>query len=207
MLPSKVLMSKLKYLTVLSKSIKTIPSKMVRLNGNLFSKYLLATNITISAVLSGAGDFIEQTFEIISKYQTEWNIPRTMKLAATGMPAGHFCHYWYIYLDRFYAANDMKTAVKKMLLSQFICSPICIVLFFVTLGLLNKWTKEQYIRNTVEKGMVMYLAEWIVWPAALIVSFYWLPTRYRVLYDSCFSLGLNVYYSYLVHEEFRKKNN
>ena len=42
-------------------------------------------------------------------------------------------------------------------------------------------------------------------PPALIFSFTFLSTRYRVLYDNIISLGFDVYNSYLVHRELKEK--
>lgn len=55
-------------------------------------------------------------------------------------------------------------------------------------------------KEIVQKGWMLYAAEWMIWPPAQVINFYWLPTRYRVLYDSTISLGYDVYTSYIKHE-------
>ena len=101
----------------------------------------------------------------------------------------------------------MTTMVKKILLCQFVHSPVCIIVFFATLGHLNNWSAAEIFKNTLEKGEKVYYAEWMIWPPALVFSFYFLPTRYRVLFDSLISLGFDIYNSYIVHNEPKCKKN
>lgn len=174
-------------------------------NKTALSKYLLLTNVSISIGFSGLGDYIEQMIEIFSENKTEWNKDRTMKLAITGIPVGIVCHYFYILVDKKLTETTFKVICKKILLSQMICSPICIILFYSTIGYLNEWSNQQIIDNTINKGSKVYMAEWVIWPPALIYSFYYLTTRHRVLYDNVISLGFNVFNSYIVHKELRNK--
>lgn len=205
MFSSKILLKNMRNIGYVTKKLKNNFPTIQSVKSNLFTKYLLLTNLTISTSSSGLGDFVEQMFEIISKNQTQWNKNRTLKLSTTGFTLGVICHYWYIYLDRRFAATGFVNVLKKMLLTQFFNSPICILAFFMTFGLLSQWSKEQILENTIEKGKKMYLNEWIIWPTALIIGFYYLPTRYRVLYDSSISFGFDVYYSYLVNKELPNK--
>ena len=172
-------------------------------NKGLLPKYLLLTNVTISIGFSGLGDYIEQMVEILSKYKTDWNKTRSVKLAITGMPVGIICHYFYIYLDKRFIETTFKVICQKIILSQIICSPLCIISFYSTIGFLNKWSVKETIDNTISKGSKVYIAEWIVWPPAYVFSFYFLSTKHRVLYDNFISLGFNIFNSYIVHKEIK----
>ena len=166
-----------------------------------FTKYLFFSNVVISIGFSGLGDCIEQAVEILSKYKNEWNKTRSFKLAITGIPVGIICHYFYIFLDKKFIETTFKVIFQKVMLSQFICSPLCIISFYSTIGVLNKWSFKETIDNTISKGSKVYVAEWIVWPPAYVFSFYFLSTRHRVLYDNFISLGFNVFNSYIVHKD------
>ena len=205
MFPSKKLLAMMKNIGYATRHIKNLYPAIERAKNNLFTKYLLVTNLTISTSSSGLGDFVEQMFEIISKNQANWDKIRTLKLSATGLTLGVICHYWYIYLDRRFVGPGFVNVLKKMIYTQFINSPICILTFFMTFGILSQWSKEQALEHTIEKGKKMYLNEWFIWPTALIIGFYYLPTKYRVLYDSGISFGFDVYYSYLVNKELPNK--
>lgn len=169
-----------------------------------FSKHLLATNLVISMSFSGIGDVIEQIFEIYNKEIDYWNKKRTLKLSTTGLTVGVVCHYWYMYLDKKFPHNTHKSIFKKIVLNQLIFSPLCIFVFFSTLTIINQSGKEKLLNDIIQKGRNIYIAEWIVWPPASLINFYFVPYRFRVLYDSIASLGFDIYNSYIVHREFKK---
>ncbi len=171
-------------------------------SNRIFVKHALLANLSISICFSGLGDFVEQLLEISRAVEpTDWNKTRTLKFATTGLTVGLVCHYWYYFLDKRFAESNKINMVKKIFLCQLVHSPICIFVFFMTLGFLNNWNRSEILKNTLEKGRKLYQAEWMIWPPALVFSFYFLSTRYRVLYDSLISLGFDVYNSFIVHNE------
>lgn len=176
-------------------------------NKKLFTKYLLVTNLTISTTFSGLGDFLEQSYEIVAGYQKNWDRMRTLKLGSTGLPVGLVCHYWFIFLDRLITGRTGKFLVKKLLLDQFIGSPLYILVFFLSMGIWNGWSRKELKEEILTKGVDLYTAEWIVWPPAQTINFYFLPTRFRLLYDSIISLGFDTYFSYVTHKDKREKNS
>ncbi len=106
-----------------------------------------------------------------------------------------------MFLDKHFIELSKENLVKKIILCQFVHSPICIVAFFLSIGYLNNWTRSEMLKNIHEKGMLLYQAEWLIWPPALLFSFYFLPTHSRVLFDCVISLGFDVFNSYLVYNE------
>lgn len=154
----------------------------------VFAKYFLVTNLTISSTASGLGDFIEQMFEIFSKYQKNWDKTRTAKMAFTGkinsktntlclfsfkwclvyenqkgLPVGLICHHFYIILDKYFIEKSIKVILQKIVLCQIVCSPLCIITFYLTLGRLNSWSSHKTYNNILEKGSQVFFAEWMVW--------------------------------------------
>ena len=71
----------------------------------------------------------------------------------------------------------------------------------MSIGYLNSWTRSEMLKNIHEKGLLLYQAEFLIWPPALLFSFYFLPTQSRVLFDNLVSLGFDVFNSYLVYNE------
>jgi protein Mpv17 len=190
----------------ISKEVKKLNDQpfVIKIKKKLFSRYLLGTNLLVSMGFSGLGDVTEQIFEISSKYQSRWDYYRTMKLTATGLSVGLVCHYWYIYLDKHYAHPSHKNIFKKVFLSQVVFSPICLMVFFVTLGCINQSSPHEVYDNLMTKGKRIYMVEWAVWPPASLVNFYLVPLRYRVLYDNVISFGFDIYNSYIVHKHLRQ---
>ncbi|GLV44777.1 uncharacterized protein CBL_14652 [Carabus blaptoides fortunei] len=122
-------------------------------------------------------------------------------MAISGCTVGVLCHYWYHALDRKFPGRSLKTVAKKVMLDQFLCSPITISVFFLTLALLERTSVEEFVEEVKKKAWRLYVAEWIIWPPAQVINFYILPTRYRVLYDNTISLGYDVYTSYVKHDQ------
>lgn len=162
-------------------------------------KLLFATNVGISISLSAAGDIIEQKLEKIEGYTNQWDTLRTRNMALSGMTIGVFCHHWYFFLEKYMPGRTIGMVMKKVVVDQLICSPICITTFFLTLGYLEKTKVPEIIDEIKRKAIILYTAEWVVWPPAQVINFYILPIRYRVLYDNIISLGYDVYTSRVRH--------
>ncbi|XP_041375456.1 mpv17-like protein 2 [Gigantopelta aegis] len=183
---------------LLIKVARPIPRVVSACGRQLFSKRnLLYTNIGISVSLSISGDVLQQQYQINKKTLDSWNKERTTHVAITGFLIGPLVHYWYLYLDKWFPGRTASILAKKLLLDQLVCSPIYIVIFLVTLNLLEGATWMKIKSDAVYKGGVLYTAEWVVWPPAQLINFYFLPTRFRVLYDSMVSLCFDVYWSYV----------
>lgn len=167
----------------------------------LFSKHLLATNLTISIGFSALGDIVEQIVELLSKEINEWQKMRTIKLASTGFTVGLACHYWYLFLERRYPHNRRGQILKKIALNQIVLSPICILVFFITLAVMEASDKKKLVYDLKTKGKDIFIAELFIWPPSSLINFYFVPFRFRILYDSITSLGFDVYNSYVVHRK------
>lgn len=127
-------------------------------------------------------------------------------MALSGMSVGVICHYWYRFLDSRLPGKTIGTVIRKVVIDQFICSPLCIGMFFLTLAILERNDWEEFKREVKNKAHKLYIAEWVVWPPAQIINFYFLPTRYRVLYDNTISLGYDVYTSQVKHDNILNQN-
>ncbi|KAK9502449.1 hypothetical protein O3M35_011228 [Rhynocoris fuscipes] len=175
--------------------------KLRRFKDIIFSnRYLLYTNVGISVSLSAVGDIAEQSYIINSGHQKEWNSMRTQHMSISGLTVGVLCHHWYNFLDRRFPQRTLKIVIKKVLYDQIIFSPINIAVFFLTIGMLEGLNSKEIFKEFCAKGKLLYAAEWTIWPPAQVINFYWLPTKYRVLYDNTISLGYDVFVSYVKHD-------
>ncbi|XP_017059797.1 mpv17-like protein 2 [Drosophila ficusphila] len=165
-------------------------------------KFLLYTNIGISVGLSMVGDTMEQSYERFIGELPEWNRIRTLRMGISGFTVGVVCHYWYQYLDYLFPKRTFKVVVIKILLDQFICSPLYIAVFFLTMALLEDNSWEELQQEIREKALILYAAEWTVWPLAQFINFLLIKPQYRVFYDNTISLGYDVFTSQI---KYRKK--
>ncbi|XP_059053762.1 mpv17-like protein 2 isoform X2 [Achroia grisella] len=166
--------------------------------------YLFYTNVTISMGLSSLGDIFEQKYEIYIKQQEKFDGIRTLHMAFSGIAVGVLCHNWYKILDKFIVGKSLGMVSKKLFLDQIVFSPIMIVTFFGSLALFEENPLENFKEEVKDKFVTLYRAEWMVWPPAQVINFYFLPTRYRVLYDNTISLGYDVYTSQVKHSKSLK---
>ncbi|XP_014487161.1 PREDICTED: mpv17-like protein 2 isoform X2 [Dinoponera quadriceps] len=184
----------------MARGAKLVFGRVSVLKERLFSpKNLLYTNVGISIFLSGAGDVIEQHYEILKGQWDRWSFTRTRNMAISGMSIGILCHYWYNFLDAKMIGRTLGIVLRKVVIDQLICSPFCISVFFLTLALLENSSLAELKEEIRTKAHRLYIAEWIIWPPAQIINFYFLPTRYRVLYDNTISLGYDIYTSHVKH--------
>lgn len=183
--------------------------KFVQTKEFLFGKYFLMTNIAISTTFSGIGDVIEQYIEraFLSSPANCWDYVRTLKLSATGLPIGFISHFWYLHLDKRYTTKTHTNVFKKILLSQLIYAPVCILVFFLTLSVLNRQSARELHANLVSKGQRLYIVDWIFWPPVSLVNFYLVPLRYRLLYENIISIGFDTFNSYVYHNYPNKFDN
>jgi len=176
--------------------------------GPVEKHHFLAANIGVSFGLSGLGDLLQQRIErkqpvtlgLSSSKPPPINWRRTLNMSASfGCTAGLLCHYWYLYLDKLLPGRGIRTVVTKIAWDQVMFSPVCITACILVSGCLENKTRDQLLQETVQLGGRLWLSEWFIWPPAQFVNFYFLPTRYRVLYDNLVSLGYDWYTSHLKH--------
>lgn len=164
-------------------------------------KYLLYTNVSISVTLSALGDSLQQTYEIYTNDAQKFDLKRTFQMGCSGAAVGVLCHHWYKVLDRVIVGKTVDMVIKKLTLDQLIFSPIMIVTFFGSLALFEDDPMKNFKEEVRDKFVTLYQAEWMVWPPAQVINFYFLPTRFRVLYDNTISLGYDVYTSQVKHNK------
>lgn len=178
---------------------KVIP-KFSSTTRTLFSKEALG-NIGISVVLAGTGDLVVQNFEFARNNERTWDRSRTNHMAISGLTTGFVCHHWYNILDKKLPGRTPSVIVKKVIADQLICSPICIAIFFITIGYLENCCWKQLKREMVNKGIKLYIFECITWPPLQVINFYYVPSRYRMVYNNTVSFFHDIYSSFIKYEE------
>jgi len=118
-----------------------------------------------------------------------------------GLLFGPLYHAWYIYLDRTLPGRTVRVVLTKLAADQIVMIPVSIVLFFVSLGLLEGQSFHEMQHDIRHKGPSLFAVEWTFGPATQLFNFFVLPTRFRVLYDSIVCLLFDVYYSYIKYRK------
>ena len=159
------------------------------------SKNLLLSNTVICVGMSGLGDVVLQSAQSSKK---SFDMKRTLHLSLTGFTVGPICHYWYQMLERRMPGKTMSMIAKKVVVDQIVFSPVCLAVFFLTLGLLKNSSLRDIAEETWRKGLVLYTAEWTVWPPAQVINFYLIPLQFRVFFDNLVSFGFDLFQSHVV---------
>lgn len=166
--------------------------------GVLFSsRYLLVTNTAVTVGLSCCGDAFQQNYQKLKKERIRLDKWRSINVALTGLLIGPFCHYWYIYLDKWLPGRTFRIIAKKLVVDQLICSPVVIGAYLAITSWCEGQRGKALKQEIIEKGKTLYKADWLVWPVAQTVNFYFLPTKFRVLYDNAISFGFDCYFAHV----------
>ncbi|XP_023722950.1 mpv17-like protein 2 isoform X2 [Cryptotermes secundus] len=166
----------------------------------IFGKYLFLTNTISSGVLMSAGDLIQQEIE---KRRTPKSKPfdweRTGRMFIVGLAQGPPQHIFYKFLDWHLPRRDFKSISRKILLDQLIASPVFICIFFFGMGYLESHTWDEIISESKMKFFSIYMVDWLVWPPTQIINFYFLSSKYRVMYINIVTMLYDVFLSYIKH--------
>lgn len=172
------------------------------LNQMLFKKYLLTTNTVSSGILMSMGDalsqYVERKHKKESHQQFDWS--RSAKMFVVGAIQGPMHHYFYGWLDTKYAGATLRTTSIKILYDQMVMSPLCIVQFFYSAGWMYNQSNTACWQELKDKFLIVYVTDWMVWPLAQFINFYYLHPKYRVIYVNLVTMLYNVFLSYVKHD-------
>jgi hypothetical protein len=113
---------------------------------------------------------------------------------------GPMCHVWYKYLDKILPTTRPSIVARKVLLDQSVAGPVFITYFFFATGFLEGHTVQQSWQELRSKFLTVYLVDWLFWPAAQTINFFFLPPHLRVIYIGASALVYNSFLSFMKHE-------
>lgn len=173
-----------------------------RLKDNAFGKYLLITNTLSSGFLMVAGDQMSQEIEYQrDNSKSRFDYERSAKMFLVGSIQGPINHFFYGWMDRVIKVVDLKNVSKKIILDQLIMSPVCIIAFFYSAGVLEGQSVSECTDELKSKFLTVYRTDWTVWPITQFINFYYLHPKYRVIYVNFVTMLYNVFLSYIKHDE------
>ena len=111
---------------------------------------------------------------------------------------GSISHFWYGFLDRCFPGTNRKMIIKKLLSEAIVGPPFATTLFFIV-GKLGHKSNQQIIDDIRENFKYLLMADWLFYIPLQFFNFYYLPTKYRVLYVSMLSLVYDSILVYVLH--------
>lgn len=182
--------------TVVLKRLSTCFQRV--LSSPPFTKYLLATNMVLSAAIDLCGDVIAQRVVEKSK-DTNWQ--RTGRMVVVSITLCVPAHYWYIRLDKWFPLRTRQQLLKKILLDVFAAGPFFLSAFFLGMSKLEGCTWRESVDETKRKFMPTFMFEVAFWPFAQALNFYFLPTSLRLFYVNFTYLIWSVVLSTFKHND------
>ncbi|PAA78120.1 hypothetical protein BOX15_Mlig005260g3 [Macrostomum lignano] len=166
-------------------------------------RYLLLTNLATAPALLSIGDLAAQKLEqrLGSRPVGPIDWSRTKRIYIVGLLLATPQHFWYVLLDHRLPGRAGRTIVKKILMDQIGMGIGINFCFFLLMPLLEGRTPAQAWETACRKFPTAYLADWLVWPPAQAVNFYFLPPKYRILYLSFITAFWDFFLSFYHHRQ------
>ncbi|VVA35797.1 PREDICTED: Mpv17, partial [Prunus dulcis] len=110
----------------------------------------------------------------------------------------------YLYLSKLVTTPGASGAFQRLLLDQFIFSPIFIGVFLSTLMTLEG-KPSQVVPKLQQEWFSAVLANWQLWIPFQFLNFRFVPQQFQVLAANSISLIWNVILSFKAHKEVLQK--
>lgn len=169
---------------------------------SLLEKYPVLTKGVTSALLTLIGDLICQ---VTIDQVPSLDLKRTFLFTLLGLVlVGPTLHFWYLYLSRLVTLTGASGAFLRLLLDQFVFSPIFIGVFLSTLLTLEGRPSE-VVPKLQQEWFSAVLANWQLWIPFQFLNFRFVPQQFQVLAANVVALAWNVILSYKAHKEVLPK--
>ncbi|KAI3421603.1 uncharacterized protein J3R85_012113 [Psidium guajava] len=168
----------------------------------LLAKYPVVTKAVTSALLTFLGDLICQ---LVIDQAPSLDLKRNFLFTFLGLVmVGPTLHFWYLYLSRLVTVPGASGAFVRLLLDQFIFSPLFIGVFLATLVTLEGRPSD-VVPKLQQEWFSAVLANWKLWIPFQFLNFRFVPQQFQVLAANVIALVWNVILSFKAHKEILPK--
>ncbi|KAJ9180940.1 hypothetical protein P3X46_009124 [Hevea brasiliensis] len=168
----------------------------------LLAKYPVLTKALTSAFLTFIGDLVCQ---LVIDQVPSLEVKRTLLFTFLGLVlVGPTLHFWYLYLSKLVTLPGASGAFLRLLLDQFLFSPIFIGVFLSTLVTLEG-RPQQVVPKLQQEWFSAVLANWQLWIPFQFLNFRFVPQQFQVLAANAIALIWNVILSFKAHKEVLPK--
>ncbi|KAJ6756556.1 PEROXISOMAL MEMBRANE PROTEIN 2 PXMP2 MPV17 [Salix purpurea] len=144
---------------------------------NLLANYPVLTKAVTSAILTLMGDLICQ---LVIDQVPSLDLKRTVMFTLLGLVlVGPTLHFWYFYLSKLVTVPGASGALLRLLVDQFVFSPIFIGVFLSTLVTLEG-RPSQVIPKLQQEWFSAVLANWQLWIPFQFLNFRFVPQQFQV---------------------------
>ncbi|XP_050205645.1 protein sym-1 [Mercurialis annua] len=169
---------------------------------SLLTKHPVLTKALTAAVLTLIGDVVCQL--AIDEVES-LDIKRMFLFTFLGLAlVGPTLHFWYLYLSKVVTLQGASGATVRLLLDQFLFSPIFIGVFLAALVTLEG-RPEQVIPKLQQEWVSVVIANWQLWIPFQFLNFRFVPQQFQVLAANAIALVWNTILSFKAHKEILPK--
>ncbi|CAN0910240.1 Protein sym-1 [Linum grandiflorum] len=169
---------------------------------SLLAEHPVLTKAVTSAVLTFLGDLICQL--VIDQVPSP-DLKRAFLFASLGLVlVGPTLHFWYLYLSKLVTAPGGRGALTRLILDQFLFSPVFIGVFLSTLVALEG-RPSQVVPKLQQEWLSSVVANWQLWIPFQFLNFRFMPQQFQVLGANVIALVWNVILSFKAHREIQQK--
>ncbi|KAI4363955.1 hypothetical protein MLD38_020108 [Melastoma candidum] len=169
---------------------------------SMLEKFPVLTKAVTSAFLTFLGDLICQ---VVIDQAPSLDLKRNFLFTFLGLVlVGPTLHFWYLYLSRLVTASGASGAFIRLILDQFVFSPIFIGVFLSTLVTLEG-RPHDVVPKLQQEWFSAVLANWKLWIPFQFLNFRFVPQQFQVLAANVVALAWNVILSFKAHKEIIPK--
>ncbi|KAH8368342.1 hypothetical protein KR084_010231 [Drosophila pseudotakahashii] len=163
-------------------------------------KVFLKEGLNVAAVM-GLGDVIAQ-FGIEKKSLDDWDAGRTLRFGALGMLfVGPVLRRWYTYLESRVPKTytPIRRGAIKMLVDQGLFVPPFALAMSFLVPLVNGEPIDKIRQRLIDSYPTILVRNYMLWPAAQMINFSFVPLGYQVIYVQFVALIWNSYLSMVLN--------
>ncbi|RYR04104.1 hypothetical protein Ahy_B06g083682 isoform A [Arachis hypogaea] len=192
------------YLAVLGKNpvaVKAITSAILTLIGDLICQ----VNSYRNFILCHGGMIQVHCYLMLVIDQVRYlDLKRTFIFTLLGFVlVGPTLHFWYLYLSKLVTLPGALGALLRLVIDQFLFSPIFIAVFLATLVTLEGGP-SQAIPKLKQEWFSSVVANWQLWIPFQFLNFRFVPQQFQVLAANVIALVWNVILSFKAHKVVQK---
>ncbi|XP_039141590.1 protein Mpv17-like isoform X1 [Dioscorea cayenensis subsp. rotundata] len=161
-------------------------------------KHPVLTKSITSALLTLIGDLICQ---LMIEQASKLDLKRSLIFTTLGFVlVGPTLHFWYLSLSNLVTTTGASGAFLRLLLDQFLFSPIFIGVF-LSLVVILEGRPSQVVPKLKQEWPSSVVANWQLWIPFQFLNFRFVPQQFQVLVANFVALAWNVILSFKAHRE------
>jgi protein Mpv17 len=160
----------------------------------------LLTQASTAGVITTAADIIAQQC-VEQRGINSHDFLRSARLGAIGfLFTGPILRFWYLQLDKLVpGAQNIVGTAKRITLDQTIFAPVFLGGFLTVLGITDGKSSQQIWDKLYQDYPQVLRSNYMLWPAAQIITFTVVPLQHRVGFVSLVALFWNTYLTWVAH--------